>query len=212
MKPGRSRDGRCGPGSERGATLVIALVMLSLMLIQGVASFTAANIQVRNAGSLQSRQEAQAAADLGVADVLNSAAFVADPDAVARSPIDIDIDGNGRADYRVAVTPACTAVQPVRLSMLVPERSDDAACIATSTTGGDTACVDTLWNLQAIAIPAPGAADSGVRVEIHQGVRVRLDAGDASRVCPGVRIAGATPPVRLTKARRKTYWYLRISV
>ena len=209
MKPGRSRDGRCGPGSERGATLVIALVMLSLMLIQGIASFTAANIQVRNAGSLQSRQEAQAAADLGVADVLNSAAFVADPDAVARSPIDIDIDGNGRAAYRVSVTPACIAVQKVTLSMLVPERTDDAACIASSTVDGDTACVDTSWNLQAVAIPAPGATDSGVRVEMHQGVRVRLDAGDAARVCPGVGIAGSTPPVSLTKMRRKTYWYLR---
>ena len=209
MRPGRSCDGRCGPGSERGTTLVIALVMLSLMLIQGLASFTAANIQIRNAGSLQSRQEAQAAADLGVADVLSSAAFVADPDAVAISPIDIDIDGNGRADYRVSVTPACIAAQKVTLSMLIPERTDDAACIASSTIDGDTACVDTSWNLQAIANPAPGATDSGVRVEIHQGVRVRLDAGDAARVCPGVGIAGATPPVSLTKTRRKTYWYLR---
>lgn len=208
MRPGASRDGRRGSSRQRGAILVIALVMLSLMLVHALASFTAADVQIRNAGSLQLRQEAQAAANLAIGDVLGSTSFLADPAAIALAPVDIDIDGNGAADYRVAVTAACVAVQKVTLSMLVRERPDDAACIASSNAAGDTACVDTLWHLQAIATPAPGTIGSGVRAEIHQGARVRLDAGDAARVCPRVGVAGASPPVALTKARRKTYWYL----
>lgn len=203
------RRGR--PTRQRGATLVIALLMMALMMIHAIASFTAADVQLRNAGSLQSRQDALAAADVALGRVIGASAFVTQPDVVAATPVDIDIDGDGRIDYRVTVAPSCSGSINVRSSALDPAVADDAACLAAALPGGEIPCADTTWNLKAVAIVATSAAETGVRVEVNQGVRVRLDAAEAALVCSGQSATNSLPtgPVTLSKARKKTYWYTR---
>jgi hypothetical protein len=203
---------RFRPRRQRGATLVIALIMLMLMMIHALASFTAADVQLRNAGSLQARQEAQAAAQLAIAGVLGSSSAFAGT--VVASPVDIDIDGDGAADYRVALTATCTGARAVTTIAVPPAAADDAACLAAATPSGEIPCADTTWNVRAIATRAPSAMQSGATVEINQGVAIRLDTSDAARSCPGLApgVAIANPPPVLGKARTKTWWYVRPGV
>ncbi len=196
---------------ERGGTLVIALVMLMLMMIHALASFTAADAQLRNTGALQARQEAQAAAQLAIAGVLSSAAFVA---AAPASRIDIDVDGDGVHDYRVALAVACTAARGVTSLAVPPASPDDAACLSAATASGDIPCADTTWDIQAVASRTPSSTQTGATVTIHQGVSVRLESSEAMRSCPGLRpgTAVAAAPLSLGRVRSKTYWYIKPGV
>ena len=204
-----AREERNGPGRrERGATLFIALVMLALMMIHALASFMAADTQLRNVGSLQARQEAQAAAQLAIARVIGSSAFVTSPPV---SPIDIDVDGDGFPDYRVALSAGCSAARALTSIAIPPPTADDAACLAASSPSGDIPCADTTWDIQAIATRRESQTQSGAMVEVHQGVTVRLEAGEAMRSCPGLppSMSAANTPLALGKARKKTHWYVR---
>ena len=197
--------------TQRGSTLVVALVILMLLMIHSLASFTAADTQLRNVGALQVRQEAQSAAQLAIAGVLGSSAFVA---ASLASPfassVDIDVDGDGSVDYRVALSVTCATARAVTSIPIPPPGGDDAACLASANAAGDIPCADTSWNIRAIATATGGALQAGTSVEVNQGMSIRLESSDAVRSCPmssaGLPIA-SNPPM-LTKARRKTYWYV----
>ena len=200
---------------QRGSTLLVALVILMLMMIHSLASFTAADTQLRNVGALQVRQEALSAAQLAIASVLGSSAFVA---ASLASPFaslaNIDVDGDGNADYRVALTVTCSGARAVMSIANPAPNNDDAACLAGATPTGEIPCADTSWNIRAIATAASGALQAGTSIEVNQGLSMRLTSNDALRNCrvssAGLPVVtnGASPPI-LSNARRKTYWYVQ---
>lgn len=211
----RERNGtevRSRAQAQRGSTLFVALVILMLLMIHSLASFTAADAQLRNVGALQVRQEAQSAAQLAIAGALGSSAFVA---ATLASPYAssavIDIDGDGVADYRVALLITCSGARRVTSIPIPPPSDDDAACLSGATIAGDIPCADTTWNIRATATAANGALATGIGIEVNQGASMRLESSDAQRNCPvsGAGLAVAAGPVVLSKARRKTYWYVR---
>ena len=207
-----SGEDRGGARTQRGSTLIIALVILMLLMIHSLASFTAADTQLRNVGALQVRQEAQSAAQLAIAGVLGSSAFVAGSLASPyTSSVDIDVDGDGNPDYRVSLAVTCSGARAVASIPIPSQNEDDAACLAGATVSGDIPCADTNWNIRASATAASGALQAGSSTEIHQGVSMRLESGDALRNCPVSRtgLPMATNPPALSKARRKTYWYVR---
>lgn len=205
-------EGRGRARTQRGSTLIIALVILMLLMMHSLASFTAADTQLRNVGALQVRQEAQSAAQLAIAGVLGSSAFIAGSLASPyTSSVDIDVDGDGNADYRVTLVVTCSGARAVTSIPIPPPDGDDAACLAGATVTGDIPCADTSWNIRASATAASGALHAGSSTEVNQGVSMRVETGDALRNCqvssPGLPMA-TNPPV-LSKARRKTYWYVR---
>ena len=205
-------NSRANARGQRGSTMVIALVILMLLMIHSLASFTAANTQLRNVGALQVRQEAQSAAQLAIAGVLGSSAFVtASRAAPFASSVDVDVDGDGNADYRVALAVTCSSARAVA-SVPVPTVSDDdATCLAGANAAGDIPCADTTWNIRATAIAASGALQAGTSIEVNQGISMRLESSDALRNCP-VSSAGLSTAITsplLSKARRKTYWYVQ---
>lgn len=208
--PSRRRPRASRPRSrQRGATLIIAMVMLLLMMIHSLASFTAADTQLRNAAALQARQEAQAAAQLAIAGVIGNSSFVT---SAVTTPVDIDVDGDGQADYRVALSVSCASARLVTSIAIPAGSTDDASCLAAGASAdGNIPCADTTWDIRAVATARNGALQSGVSVELHQGVAMRLDTSDAMRSCVGLpagTVATATAPP-LGKARTKTWWYLR---
>ena len=197
---------------QRGSTLVVALVILMLLMIHSLASFTAADAQLRNVGALQVRQEAQSAAQLAIAGALGSSGFVgASLAAPFASTAVIDVDGDGIADYRVALSITCSGARPVTSISIPPPSDDDAACLGGATMAGEIPCADTIWNIRATATAANGALATGIGIEVNQGASMRLESSDAQRNCPvsGAGLAVAAGPVVLSKARRKTYWYVR---
>lgn len=171
------------PDRERGAALLVGLIMLALLTLHALAAFTAGTVQLRIVGNMQVSQEAQAAANLAIGQVLSSREFLSGPQAIAAVPIDIDVNGDGKSDFRVMVTPTCTAVTPLRARDLDPGVPEDFQCLNGTAFGGIALCATAHWNLQSVAITAPGAVATGAAAEINQGAIVRIDAGEARTIC-----------------------------
>ena len=168
---------------ERGATLLIGLIMLVLLTLHALAAYTVGTAQLRIVGNMHERQAAQAAANDAIGLVLSSSEFVTRPAAVAATPIDVDIDGDNASEFRIAVTPTCSAAIPLRDKELDPDVPEDLQCIAGTTFGSGTLCATSHWNLRAVVAPASGTPATGVTAETNQGATVRLDSGEARTLC-----------------------------
>ncbi len=82
---------------QRGAALVIALIMLTLITVMVTSAFTVSTVNARTVGNMQWRGEAVAAANQAIERVLGSP-FT---DAPRAETIDVDIDNDGGIDYQV---------------------------------------------------------------------------------------------------------------
>ena len=169
------------PARQRGATLIVGLVMLVLLALHALASFTTGSTQLRIVGNMQERQAAQATANAAIGLVLSSSDFLTPPAGVASAPVDVGAVGG--SDYRVLVTPSCSAAFALGASDLDPDVADDLQCIAGAAFGGASLCATSYWNLRAVAGPATGAPATGVTAEINQGAAVRLEIGEARTSC-----------------------------
>ncbi|MEP7083156.1 MAG: PilX N-terminal domain-containing pilus assembly protein [Betaproteobacteria bacterium] len=168
------------PAQQRGATLIVGLVMLVLLALHALASFTSGSTQLRIIGNMHERQAAQAAANAAIGIVLSTSDFVTQPAGVAATPVDVDTGGS---NYRVSVTPTCSAALSLGAGKLDPESADDLQCIAGAAFGGASLCATSYWNLRAVTAPAAGAPATGVTTEINQGAAVRLEVGEARMSC-----------------------------
>lgn len=183
MRTARRNRSPRSRGAQRGATLLVGLIMLVLLTLHALSSHKTSAVQLRIVGNMQDRQDAQAAANLALGQVLSSEAFIFRAAEVAAAPLDVDLDGDGAADYRVRVTPTCTARRPIKSVELDPGLPEDFQCIAGTAFGGTSLCAASHWNLQAVATPAAGVAATGAAAELHQGARVRLESGPAGTLC-----------------------------
>lgn len=190
---GASRGSRAGRG-ERGATLLVALTMLVLVSLLGLSAYRASSITARATGNLEARSEAADSAQNAIELTLSSGLFVADPAAVAATPIEIDVDANGVTDYvaRLDPQPRCFRVRIIPQAQLDPDRPDDIPCYASAApassgvvfagapaAGGASLCAQTEWNIRSVVTdPASGAA-----AQINQGASVRASAIEAANFC-----------------------------
>jgi len=191
MRPhGKTR----GLRQQRGATLVIALIFLVLMSLFAISQFNTSTGNMRIVGNMQSRQEAISAAQQAIEQTLSSSAFTTNPDAVAASPVPVDINGDGVSDYAVQLTPrpSCYRAKAIKTSELDPAIAADIACIRSGvvqnagldTAGagaaaGDSLCAESEWNVRAQVVDER----TGTRVAVHQGVSLRVLATDALNSC-----------------------------
>lgn len=161
MNPDRAGAPR-GPAArrQRGAVLVMTLIMLLLftLLLSGAFAVSTSNLQM--IGNLQSREEALAAANRVIEDVL-ATDFIG----TGLQRFTVDIDNDGSADYQVEVpAPRCMRA--------IPAASRALSSVTLGSLSG--ALWDTLWILEAAA--SGGTAGASVRVRV--GVRRQLaDAG-----------------------------------
>src|SRR5688572_26041587 len=89
---------------QRGATLVVGLIMLVLITLLVTSAFTLSNTNSKSVGNMQIRNEAVAAANKAIEQVVSSP-FTAAPAAEA---IDVDLNNDGTTDYTVAfAAPTC---------------------------------------------------------------------------------------------------------
>lgn len=157
------------PVAQRGATLVITLVMLlmlMLMLMVGSA-YTLSGSNLKAVGNMQFRDEAIAAANIGIEQVLGSAFTVA-PTA---EQINVDINNDGTTDYQVSMAaPAC--MRATSSPSNVPTSS--------GLSGMSSNNWNTVWDLDATV----NDAVSGAVVRVRSGVRVQLSDAQKKLVCP----------------------------
>ena len=147
--------------AQRGMTLVVGLIMLLVITLFVVSAIRLSTANLRTVGNMQARNEAAAASQRAIEEMVSStAAFTAPATIVPTAPVTVTVN---KTDYSVKrETPVCVRTEPVT---------------GNSYDNSGLALQDTYWDLEATA----ANAKSGASVTTHQGVRVRLS---ASATCP----------------------------
>lgn len=161
------------PRSQRGAALVVSIIMLVLITLLVITAMNLGSLGFRSVSNTQFRDEAVAAANVAIQQVISSPFFV-DP-AAAVEDINVDLDNDGDADYVVSIAePQC---------IFVSEASEGKASslkLDPTMTSGST--WNSVWDIDATVTPDGNAGEASVR--IRTGVRVLLNQTQRDDVCP----------------------------
>ncbi len=155
---------------QRGITLVVGLVMLVVTTLIVITGYRMSQTNLLAVGNSQFRDEALAAANLAIEQVLSSP-FTASPTAES---IDVDINYDDTADYTVAISaPACNRRTEI---------SSSAAGYGSSVTLGLPSGVtnyNTAWEIDAQVTDLT----TGASVQVKSGIRVILSETQMNSVC-----------------------------
>ena len=179
---------------QHGATLIIAMIILSGLSLMAVWAFNSGTMNMRVVGHSQLRQEVFAAGQAAIEQTISSPAFMQQPAEVAARPILVDIDGSGSVNHTVHLTPApsCYRLRNVPTSELDPAQPADLACLRSASlsqisiespagvASGDSLCADSEWHVRALVSDAV----TGATVALAQGVAARGLVTDANNGCP----------------------------
>lgn len=158
--------------AQQGATLIVALIMLTLITLLVLNAFTLSSSNLKAVGNMQARDESIAAANQAV-ELVVSSSFT---DAPVAQEVNVDINKDGTTDYTVAIaTPTCIKA----IEIPNPNKCDENL---------KALCAENNWNTDWDLRATVGDAASGASVVVHQGVRVRLTNSQRNAVC-------ATPAV-----------------
>ncbi len=153
---------------QRGATLVISLVMLTVITLMVISAFTLSSTNLKSVGNMQFRNDAIAAANKAIEQVLESSFTTT----TATQDIDVDLNNDGSVDYVVKVgIPVCIRASvggaPVKSSITLPNMSS-------------TGFWNTIWDIEATVTDVVSSAS----VQVHSAVRqLRTDTQKAAE-CP----------------------------
>jgi Tfp pilus assembly protein PilX len=176
---------------QRGATLVVGMIMLILISLLAVASFRLGKSDLQIVGNMQQRKQALSAAQQTIEQVISSTQFTATPTNAVFSPCTaqntacVDANGAGVPDVNVSIVVLCNAIQPILNSALDFSNPNDAGCLVgnaqdTGVTGaanGNSMCSSSVWDVQATAIDNVTSA----QYVVDQGVAVRVP---SATICP----------------------------
>lgn len=155
---------------QRGAVLIIALIMLVMITLFVLSVMNMAGMNLRVAGNTQARSESVAAAQQAI-EFVASTNFTATPPAA--STVNVDINGDGTTDYSVAVdAPTCLQTVPIKQTDPGIDPTDPryTGCFM----GGGSAislCANSMWDVKA-NVNDSGATGTGTNVSVHQGLGV----------------------------------------
>ena len=160
------------PSAQRGAVLIVALIMLVLLTALAASSFTLSSTNMKSVTNTQLRNEAVAAANAAIEQVMSSS-FTDSPTAEA---VNVDINNDGVTDYTVQfAAPTCVSASNISTTSLPPS----SLSLPPSFTSANSSFFDTVWDLDA-TVTDPG---SGASAHVHQGVRVLLTETQYNKVC-----------------------------
>jgi len=156
--------------SQRGATLVVGLIMLVLITLMVTSAFTLSTTNLKSVGNMQFRNEALAAADVAIERVMASPGFFTATGALTQS---VDIDNDGNDDYIVTIAPFSASALT---SKCVRASKADIAVRSSVTLGSVMSKSDAwhaIYDIDATVTPTSNnASASGASVHVHSGVRV----------------------------------------
>lgn len=154
--------------SQRGATLIVGLVMLLLLTLVVSSAFMLSGVNLTAVNNMQLRDEAVAAANVALEEAVESVATFTSP-----APKTVVV-GKDTVTVAAAVCIRSVDVKSESSADSTPNILIEGA----PSVGGATGHQDTYWNITAtVNNPA-----TGVDVEVNQGVKVRLPA--SPNPCP----------------------------
>jgi hypothetical protein len=157
--------------SERGAALVVGLIMLVLITVMLIAALNLGTANFRSVSNMQFREEAIAASNRAIEVVIGSD-FTNPPTA---QDIDVDADNDGTVDYVVNIAvPVC--VQATIAEEFAPSEEELGPSLSAASTW------NTVWDIEAAVDPAGNAG--GAAVVVHAGVRKLLTQSERDTRCP----------------------------
>jgi len=152
---------KCSISDQRGATLMVGLIMLVVITLLMISAFTLSGSNLKAVGNMQFRNEAIAAANLAIEQTINLNYSVLDP-ASYPSIVNIDIDQDNTDDYAVTVrAPTCLRA--------VPAPPDDPVRSGVNANVTNTTDYLTLWEIEATAV----SQTTGASVMARQGINKR---------------------------------------
>lgn len=158
---------------QHGATLVVGLIMLTLITLMISSAFTLSASNLQSVGNMQNRDEAIAAANKAIEQVLSSP-FTNVP---AAESIDVDINNDGNTDYTVNLAkPTCINA----LKLAGAGAPPSSISLGSSFSVSSSTYYDTLWDLDATVVDA---RHNGTSIRERQGVRVMLTQAQYLLVC-----------------------------
>lgn len=175
---------------QRGIILITSLIMIIMLTLVVLTSLSVSLASSGVSRNLDGSLAAKAAAQAAIESIITNPAFLDNPTSVSATPVSIDANSDGTADYSVAMAASCVASRTLPASELDtsahPELKD---CVGSGTvqnsgyqtTGasGDSLCAETRWNIQGVAT----RTNYGDRATVSQGVSVTVPIDDAKSFC-----------------------------
>lgn len=151
---------------QRGITLLMGMIMLILITLMVTSAFMLSNTNLKAVGNMQIREEAIAAANMAIEQVLSSPFAVAP----AAETVEVDINNDGVSDYTVSIAkPECVSVaidtQGAKSSVLLA--------------GMTISSWNSVWDIVAEVTDNK----TGAKASINAGVRVLLTETQKNTVC-----------------------------
>ena len=118
---------------QRGATLLVGMVMLVLLTLLALSAINSSTVNLKVVGNMQYQAEAKSAAQAGLNTIMSKGSYFSDP-GTAPTSITVDTTGDGNADYTVAITPPCIlSTTSIPVSQLSVSSANDLLCLSSST-------------------------------------------------------------------------------
>jgi hypothetical protein len=153
---------------QRGATLVVGLIMLVLITLMMAGTFTLSTSNVKSVGNMQFRNEAIASANQAIEGALGLAFM-------PTQPVPIDVNRDGYPDHAVQLFRTCVS------AALIPGTAvGGAGCSVTLPCPAAQQEYMVVWDYDANVIDAA----TGTSVRVRQGIRQRLNQAQCDQLCP----------------------------
>lgn len=180
---------------QRGATLIIAMIMLVLLTLFALSAANTSNSNLRIVGNMQMRSEAFNAAQQAIETVISTPQFLLNPANAVVVPcgtantLCVDVNGDGTADYTVRLipVPTCVKARAIKNAELTTSQEDvnctfsgSAGTFAPGGSVGDSLCASTVWEVTA---QAASNAVPDVKVTVTQGILVRATLDQKDTFC-----------------------------
>jgi len=160
---------------QRGAALIVGLIMLLLLTLVVGSAFTLSGTNLKAVGNMQVRAEAIAAANSALEQVIGSNLKVAQ----VVQEFNIDIDNDDSTDYVVTVTPSCLSDSEASYASPAGLSGEEIKNYGGQGPPEVHSGYNVILDLKADVVDAA----SGANVSVRTGVRVLLNEAQRAAVC-----------------------------
>jgi len=160
---------------QKGATLLVGLIMLVLLTLMAITSFNLGKSNLQIVGNMQFRNETVRAAEEAVEAAISMPTSV-----TIASAYTIDVNADGTPDVSITITPTLQQAYVKKNSALDLTDPGQLGCTlgqaqafgVVGAATGNSLCAATLYDLKVMATEAA----TNTSVELHQGVSVQVPA------------------------------------